>query len=158
MGDLVVELYGVRIGTLVGDTPSFDFVTEPGAVARFGLDSQILSVTVPLSIVPPRTNRARRRNFFIELLPEGRMLTQLAQMARVSTGDAIGLLRRFGRDVAGALQIWDPDSPGEPKEPWLKPLGDEEVARLLTNTQDFPLGNRPTGGRARSLGRKTRSS
>lgn len=39
------------------------------------------------------------------------MLQRLAQEASVPEGDTIGLLRRYGRDVAGALQIWDPEVP-----------------------------------------------
>jgi len=45
------------------------------------------------------------------------MLTRLAQQARLGEQDVIGLLRAYGRDVAGALQIWDPDIPGEPRQP-----------------------------------------
>ena len=47
------------------------------------------------------------------------MLTRLAQRAGLVEQDAIGLLRAYGRDVAGVLQIWDPEraSPGPPDSP-----------------------------------------
>lgn len=93
MADLVVELYGTRIGTLAGTWRTFDFVADPGAVETFGLDSLILSVAIPLAAVPTRAGKARRRNFFLELLPEGQMLTRMAQDAGVPTQDVIGLLR-----------------------------------------------------------------
>ena len=38
MADLVVELYGTRVGALRGAWRTFDFVPDPAAVARFGGD------------------------------------------------------------------------------------------------------------------------
>lgn len=152
MADLVIELYGTRIGALKGDWRTFDLEFEPGAVRTFGIDSPVLSVVVPLALVPTRAHKQQRRNFFQELLPEGRMLKRLAQEANVPESDTIGLLRRFGRDVAGALQIWDPDVPGEPRQPRLEPLDEAGVAHLLENVQDFPLGNKPRGGKSSLAG------
>lgn len=152
MADLAVELYGTRIGTLKGDWRTFDLEFEPSAVMTFGIDSPILSVAVPLALVPTRAHKQRRRNFFQELLPEGRMLKRLAQEANVPESDTIGLLRRYGRDVAGALQIWDPDEPGEPHQPRLEPLDEAGVAGLLENVQTFPLGNKPRGGKSSLAG------
>ncbi|MFD5174934.1 type II toxin-antitoxin system HipA family toxin [Nocardia sp. NPDC058379] len=152
MTDLVVELYGTRIGTLTGSHQDFEFVADPAAVTAFGLDSTILSQAIPFAIVPTRSGKGRRQNFFRELLPEGRMLTRLAQEAGLAERDTIGLLRRYGRDVAGALQIWDPEVPGEPKEPGLEALSDAGVAHLLTHVGDYPLGNKPIGGKTSLAG------
>lgn len=152
MADLIVELYDTRIGVLTGDARAFDLMVEPGAVKAFGIDSPILSIAIPLALVPTRAHKQQRRNFFHELLPEGRMLRRLAQEARVPSGDVIGLLRSYGRDVAGALQVWDPDVPGEPRDPRLEPLNTAGVAALLENVQDFPLGNKPRGGKSSLAG------
>lgn len=152
MADLVVELYGTRVGTLTGTWRTFDFVATRSAVEEFGIDSTILSVAIPLAAVPTRSHKARRQNFFRELLPEGQMLTLLAQQAGLTEQDVIGLLRTYGRDVAGALQIWDPDAPGEPRQPGLVPLTIAEVADMLTNVQRNPLGNRPTSGKTSLAG------
>lgn len=152
MADLVVELYGVRVGVLAGTWRTFDFLADPGAVAEFGIDSPILSLSIPLAAVPVRARKERRQNFFRELLPEGRMLTRLAQEAGLGEQDAIGLLRSYGRDVAGALQIWDPDVPGEPKQPALEPLSSAGVADMLTHVQQNPLGNKVTGGKTSLAG------
>ncbi len=152
MADLVVELYGTRAGSLTGSWRTFDFQPDLSAVTRYGIDSPILSVAVPLTAVLPRSGRERRQNFFRELLPEGRMLTRLSQQAGVADHDVIGLLRAYGRDVAGALQIWDPDMPGEPKQPGLDPLSTADVARLLEHVQDNPLGNKPSGGKSSLAG------
>jgi serine/threonine-protein kinase HipA len=75
-------------------------VQDPAAVARFGIDSTILSVAIPLTAVTVRSRKSRRQIFFRELLPEGRMLARLAQQAGLIDQDAIGLLRAYGRDIA----------------------------------------------------------
>lgn len=152
MADLVVELYGAPAGVLSGGWRTFDFVPDPAAVARFGIDSTILSVAIPLTAVAVRSRKARRQVFFRELLPEGRMLARLAQQAGLIDQDAIGLLRAYGRDIAGALQIWDPDVPGEPKQPALEPLSSAGVASMLEHVQDNPLGNKPSGGKTSLAG------
>ena len=152
MADLVVELYGTRVGALSGMWRTFDFVPDPAAVARFGIDSTILSVAIPLTAVTVRSRKSRRQIFFRELLPEGRMLARLAQQAGLIDQDAIGLLRAYGRDIAGALQIWDPDVPGEPKQPALEPLSRIGVANMLEHVQDNPLGNKPSGGKTSLAG------
>lgn len=152
MADLVVELYGAQVGVLAGTWRTFDFLADPAAVAEFGIDSLVLSLSIPLTAVPVRARKGRRQNFFRELLPEGRMLTRLAQEAGLAEHDTIGLLRRFGRDMAGALQIWDPDVPGEPKRPALEPLTAAGVADLLTHVQRNPLGNKPAAGKTSLAG------
>jgi serine/threonine-protein kinase HipA len=152
MADLVVELYGTRAGVLTGTWRTFDFLPDPAAVARFGLDSPILSMAIPLTVVPVRARKERRQNFFRELLPEGRMLTRLAQQAGLAEQDVVGMLRAYGRDVAGALQIWDPDVPGEPRQPALEPLSSAGVADMLDRVKDNPLGNKPAGGKTSLAG------
>ena len=152
MADLVVELYGTRAGSLRGTWRTFDFLPDPAVVARFGIDSPVLSVAIPLTVAAVRSRKERRQNFFRELLPEGRMLTRLAQQASLPEQDVIGLLRAYGRDVAGALQIWDPDIPGEPRQPGLEPLSNAGVADMLEHVQDNPLGNKPFGGKTSLAG------
>ena len=153
MADLRVELYGELVGHLVGtDRRTFDFVTAKSAIEVFGLGSTILSVSVPLDVVSNRSRAARRRNFFAELLPEGTALDNLAAEIRVSTDDTVALLAQFGRDVAGAVQIYDPEAPGEPRIPALASMSTAEVGLMLSNTQAAPLGNRPKSGRTSLAG------
>jgi len=153
VGDLRVELYGELVGHLVGtDRRTFDFVTAKNAIDTFGLGSTILSESVPFDLISNRSRASRRRNFFAELLPEGTALDTLAAEIRVSNDEVIALLAQFGRDVAGAVQIYDPEAPGEPRTPALAPLDAAEVGRMLTNTQTAPLGNRPKSGRTSLAG------
>ena len=152
MADLVVELYGHPVGRLVGPTPTFDFAIERAAFDHFGLDSSVLSVAIPLVPMQNRSRKGRRQTFFAELLPEGDMLTAVSQESNVERFDTIGLLGRYGRDVAGAVQIWNPDAPGEPKTPGVVPVDDSGVAELLDNVLSNPLGNRPLTGKSSLAG------
>ena len=152
MPELTVELYDQRIGTLAGSWRDFDFTPEADAIARWGLDSQILSVAAPLAPRPTRAGKARRQNVFHELVPEGRALTRLAAAASVPAHDTIGLLRAYGRDIAGALQIWDPEAPGEPRIPGTEPVDSATIAQMLADVADRPLGNVPGRGKTSLAG------
>ncbi|MGY0503410.1 HipA N-terminal domain-containing protein [Nocardia sp. FBN12] len=81
MADLVVELYGTRVGTIVGTWRNFDFIADAAAVDKFGIDATILSMSIPLAAIATRSRKDRRQNFFRELLPEGRMLARMASSA-----------------------------------------------------------------------------
>lgn len=153
MADLRIELYGHLIGHLVGkDWRAFDFRTDRTAFEHFELGSTVLSESVPLDAVQNRSRIARRRNFFAEILPEGRVLTNLANSIRVAEHDVITLLAHFGRDVAGAVQIYDPEFPGEPRTPHATKLTARAVSDLLQNTLMMPLGNKPVTGKSSLAG------
>ncbi|MHA7987198.1 type II toxin-antitoxin system HipA family toxin [Rathayibacter sp. CAU 1779] len=152
MTELTVELYGSQAGVLTGSWRDFDFVTAPAAVERFGIDSQMLSLAIPFTAVAVRARKQRRQTFFRELLPEGRMLAAMAHEATVAEYDVLGLLRAYGRDVAGALQIWDPDRPGEPRQPSIELLDDAGVGDMLRHVRANPLGNKPFGGKTSLAG------
>ncbi|WP_026531419.1 type II toxin-antitoxin system HipA family toxin [Arthrobacter sp. H41] len=153
MGELRVELYGHLVGWLTGtDWRSFDFRTDRSAFDHFELGSTILSESVPLDLVMNRGRASRRRNFFAELLPEGRILTNLAASVGAREHDIIALLSHFGRDVAGALQIWDPEHPGEPRRPRTEALTAKGVGSLLLATAVEPLANRPLSGKTSLAG------
>lgn len=147
MPELTVELYGQEVGRLVGpDWRRFDFETAGTAIERFGLGSMLLSTSVPLVPFGNRSHVARRRNFFAELLPEGDLLADLAAQARLPEYDVLGLLAHYGRDVAGALQVYDPAAPGEPRTPFTSPIDGAGIGRLLQSPAALPLGNdRATG-------------
>ncbi|OJU40611.1 MAG: hypothetical protein BGN97_01125 [Microbacterium sp. 69-10] len=73
---LAVELYGTPIGSLEGDARTFDFTPSDAAIERFGTNSPVLSVAIPLTPTQRRDRAGRRRNWFSELLPEGDRMEQ----------------------------------------------------------------------------------
>ncbi|MDR1118560.1 MAG: HipA domain-containing protein [Bifidobacteriaceae bacterium] len=152
MAELAVLLYGAPVGVIQGDDwRAFDFRVVPAAFDRFEMLSTALSESIPLSLAPPRGDARKRRNFFAELLPEGPALRFMAERARVAPEDVVGLLRRYGRDVAGAVEVFDPASGIESHEPDLRRLAPAQVREIATAQAATPLGNDPDAGRT-SLG------
>jgi serine/threonine-protein kinase HipA len=141
MTELRVELYGAVVGSLTGERERFDFAADEAAVARYGALSPILSVSVPLTRRPNPRSRALRQNFFEEILAEGRIRERLGRNARLDSENTMGLLHRYGRDVAGAVQIWDPADPHEPRTPASSPVSDRRIAEMLAEVALNPLGN-----------------
>jgi serine/threonine-protein kinase HipA len=153
MPRLEVHLYGTHIGDLVGESwRDFDFVATTEAVERFGVGSTVLSESVPLVPRQPRGKASRRRVFFDELLPEGAARQRMADRARVTPTDTVGLLAAYGRDVAGAVQVIDPTAAdaGDPARP--RPVSSADIVDLLDDVAAFPLGNAPMTGKASLAG------
>lgn len=148
---LAVDLYDTRVGTLEGDARTFDFRPDVNGSETFGVNSTALSVAIPLSPRLRRDQAGRRRAWFHGLLPEGDQYDFMLTQAGLRRGDVPGFLARFGRDSAGALQIWDLDNPNEPLSPDLRPVTDEGIRLLLENPLRTPLGNDPSLGKS-SLG------
>ena len=59
----------------------------------------------------PTAQGASVKNFFSNLLPEGKPLEALSHAHQVSQYDVFGILRKAGRDCAGALVITEEDTP-----------------------------------------------
>ena len=148
---LAVELYGTSIGTLEGDARTFDFTPSDAAIERFGANSPVLSVAIPMTPTQRRDRAGRRRNWFGELLPEGDQYDFMLAQASIRRGDTPAFLAHYGRDVAGALQIWNLDDPTEPKRPSLHPVDAAQIRALLEDPIRSPLGNDPRLGKT-SLG------
>ncbi|WP_417564206.1 type II toxin-antitoxin system HipA family toxin [Microbacterium sp.] len=148
---LAVELYGTVIGTLRGDARAFDFSPTDEGIQRFCANSPILSVAIPLAPGQRRDMAARRRNWFAELLPEGDQYDYMLAQGGIRRGDTPAFLARYGRDVAGALQVWDLDDPTEPKRPGIRAVTSTEVRTLLEDPIGAPLANDPVLGKS-SLG------
>ena len=75
------------------------------------------------------------------LLPEGQHLATLAANIGVSTGDTFGLLRHYGRDVAGAFEVLDPVAPNR-KTPAIVRYTDDDLRNEVESVADgsVPLG------------------
>ena len=148
---LAVELYGTVLGIFEGDFRTVDFAPSREGIERFGTNSRVLSVAIPLVGSLPRHHAARRRNWFGELLPEGDQYDYLLAQGGLPKGDTPAFLARYGRDMAGALQLWDLDDLTEPKSPQLRPVTSARVRALLEDPIGSPLANEPEGGKS-SLG------
>lgn len=150
---LAVELYGEIVGNLVGDDArTFDFHPTTEGMSRFGVNSTVLSLGIPLVKNSLRQHAGRRRNWFTELLPEGDQYEHMLAQSGLRRGDTLGFLARYGRDVAGALQMWDTDDASEPKTPALLALAAPDVRRLLEDPFGSPLANRPGLGKSSLAG------
>lgn len=145
---LAVEIYGTNFGMLKGDSRNFDFSPTSEAINHFGVNSAVLSVAIPLVPSQQRNHSKRRRNWFAELLPEGNQYDYMLAQAGLRDGDTLGFLARYGRDVAGAVQLWDLDDPTEPKVPEARPVNDVEIRSLLEDPMGSPLANEPTAGKS----------
>lgn len=138
---LAIELNGLMVGHLEGAIRSFDFMATPGATEALGNNSLALSVSMPLTPTPIKSHANRRRNWFAELLPEGDQYEYMLQQGALRRGDTLAFLARYGRDVAGALQIWDVDDPTEPLTPSTSRVSEAEVRELLESPSSSPLAN-----------------
>jgi len=160
MSRLDVRLYDIHVGWLTApaDPLDFDFEVNTDVFNHFLMDSPVMSVAVPL--VPRQNQRykSRRQNFFTELLPEGRNLSYLAQIARLSERDTFGLLSRYGLDVAGALEISPEDSGdvGSTRKPYSTLVDESKIRILLEQTAQFPLGNDGITGKTSLAGIQTK--
>jgi serine/threonine-protein kinase HipA len=148
---LAAELYGTILGTLTGEARTFDFTPIDAGIDRFGANSSVLSVVIPLAPAQRRDHAARRRNWFSELLPEGDQYDYMLARGGLRRDDTPAFLARYGRDVAGALQVWDLDDPTEPQSPAIKTTTPAEVRALLEDPIGSPLANDPRSGKS-SLG------
>ena len=107
MTRLEVWLGGWLVGWLAVDAESrFTFTYGPGWLAyeeRFPLSPRL-----PLTDAPPASienHSAVVRQFFDNLLPEGRALDEAAQAEGVSKTNLVALLIALGRESAGAFRI-----------------------------------------------------
>lgn len=98
---LPVWLHGERVGEVSRRRrEQVRFRYDDSVVEAHDLNTPILSCSL-------RTSRQRvdGRPFFAGLLPEGEARRALAAEANVIVSDVLGLLARFGQDVAGAVVI-----------------------------------------------------
>jgi serine/threonine-protein kinase HipA len=85
------------------------------------------------------------KNFFSNLLPEGRPLEALSHAHQVSQYDVFGILRKVGRDCAGALVITEEDTPPPTanvfNEDDYESVAHDDLQQRITESraQDVPL-------------------
>ena len=152
MSDVLdVWLNGLRVAFLTSDGPgggaSLTYTAE--SIERWGTGFPLLSVRLPVSEdMYPAT---KTRTFIDGLLPEDHVRALLANRARVATGDTFGLLRAYGLDCAGAVQVLEPGTSAT-KGGEVRWLTDIELADAVTDLPSAPLGISVDPGVRSSLG------
>jgi serine/threonine-protein kinase HipA len=151
MSKLIVELYGTELGTISQDKSRFSFEVNQNVFEKYSLSSTIMSLAVPLNLRYTAKQKKRANNFFAELLPEGRNFDWLMQSLPRDERTHYGMLRKYGKDIAGALAIYDSDDQGSSSKPIAEPIDGKGIRYLLEHMPQAALGNAPISGRT-SLG------
>jgi serine/threonine-protein kinase HipA len=151
MSRLNVELYGILLGTIADGKNGIDFATDDRVFEKYPVASTIMSLSVPLTPKFTAPQRKRCRNFFAELLPEGRNLRWLLQTLPPEERNTYGILRKYGKDVAGALLIYDPEDPASSKTIKAEKVDSKKIRYLLEHMPQEPLANSKVSGKT-SLG------
>lgn len=101
------------------------------------LDEQLLNTPLLSCSLPTLTGKRDAWEFVTGLLPEGQHRQEMAARAGVTTIDLLGMLHRFGRDVAGAVVVSAEDPPL--RDAALKPYTTETLADAVRELDDHPL-------------------
>jgi len=123
-GEVVASLK--RHGSAVSCTYRDEVIEEiPGGVP-------LLSCSLPV-----RSGAHDATGWCRGLLPEGQHLAVLAAAADVAASDTIGLLARYGRDIAGAFEIVAEEPP--PRVPSIELYRDDSLAAEVAGLAITPL-------------------
>lgn len=80
-------------------------------------------------------------NFFDNLLPDNPQIRARIQAKfHIVTNQPFDLLARIGKDCVGAIQIIDGEIPTFKRKINFEPLAEKEIASILRNYQNYPLG------------------
>ncbi len=80
-------------------------------------------------------------NFFDNLLPDNSLIRSRIQTRfQAATDQPFDLLASIGRDCVGAIQILDTEVTDTSNQITFQPLKEKEIASILRNTQNYPLG------------------
>ena len=91
--------------------------------------------------LPVASHRQDATAFLNGLLPEGQTRATLAAQRDLVASDTWGLLAAFGRDIAGALSISDPDDDAAGRKPHAVDYASfDELAAAISALPDHPLG------------------
>ncbi|MGN0907043.1 MAG: HipA domain-containing protein, partial [Bullifex sp.] len=132
MGKLTVYHDGKIVGWIFSDAVS-------GLSFRYSEYADFrLSVSLPIS---DRIYSSKETEpFFSGLLPDGEQRIRMAAAAHVSASSWFRLLRKYGRDVAGALEILEEDEvPSNPDHYSYSKLEDNSIIEKLSLRDSVPL-------------------
>lgn len=120
------------------------------AIRQHGPGSILLSLKLPVRAAPYPGTEAK---YFLDgLLPEDHVRAALADRARVSTEDTYGLLKAYGLDCAGAIQVTEPDQVPGARLGGVHWLAGSELKKAISDLPAAPLGIDVDPGVRSSLG------
>lgn len=123
---------GTHVADIEGDGADILLRYTPEVLGAWPANTPLLSCSLPV-----RSGSQRAGPFFRGVLPEGQHLAAVAATAGLAVTDTIGLLARYGRDVAGALVV-APEFPGH-RPGRLVPYSDETLADEIAGLSETPL-------------------
>lgn len=135
---LSLLMNGILIGTLKKTTTgSLTFIYDQNWLDRRG--ARPISLSLPL-VEQPFTGDVVY-NFFDNLLPDNQQIRARIQAKfHVATNQPFDLLASIGKDCVGAIQLIDGEIPTFKKEIKFKALDEKEIASILRDYQNNPLG------------------
>ena len=120
---------------------------KSNAALAYTYDQQWLNTpgARPISLSLPLINQSFEGdivyNFFDNLLPDNPQIRARIQAKfQVATNQPFDLLASIGRDCVGAIQIIEGELPKFKKQIIAQPLKEKEIADILRNYQNYPLG------------------
>lgn len=133
--ELGVWLAGHRVATFRSNRPGrVECRYSEYALDTWDGNTPVLSYSLPVS-----SKKLEAFPFVTGLLPEGQHRREMASRAKVPTTDLLGMLERFGRDVAGALVISADDPPL--RNPRVERYSAEGLTQAVADLGDaHPLG------------------
>lgn len=133
---LTVWLHDEPIGMVSHDRGRIQFAYTPEALDRYPGNLPVLSCSLRTG-----TGRHDASAFIDGLLPEGENRRAVAERAALPAHDTFGLIARYGRDIAGAVQFTDRDSESYRSDRWqLRPLGSNDLDNVIGTLSENPLG------------------
>ncbi len=133
---LLVWVESTHAATLSHSEGMFELAYTPHWKARVG--GYAFSPHLPLH---ETTRGAAVRNFFSNLLPEGHALESLSRAHQVSKHDVFGMLKKVGRDCAGALVITEEGQTPDTPDHAYQAISMQELNRSIVEArqEDVPL-------------------
>lgn len=137
---IAIWLYDTRVATVERERGRMRLRYTPEAIASFPAGTPLLSLQLPLR--QDSFPNGIVCSFLDGLLPEGEARRAIAEDFDLRANDTFGLAQALGRDCAGALVIQPDGSQAPPQATVLtaEPLDEDELARLVDNLRNAPLG------------------
>ncbi|WP_102158481.1 HipA domain-containing protein [Zhihengliuella halotolerans] len=149
---LVAWLDGMPVARLEDAGPGYGLSLRytDEAIAKHGEGALLLSLRLPVRREAYPSVAAK---YFLDgLLPEDHVRAALANKARLATEDTYGLLRAYGLDCAGAVQVTEPDQGPQTRAGGILWLSDDGLAQAVSGLPAAPLGIGIDPGVRSSLG------